>query len=70
MNGIYSVSCDLVAQYEMFACWLEDTEGRTEVDVLFCSPSRQSYEDTYNTLSYADRAKKIKAVVSDLSPQL
>ena len=28
------------------------------------SPSAMSYEDTYNTLKYADRAKNIKANVS------
>jgi len=31
---------------------------------LYFSPSVMSYEDTYNTLRYADRAKNIKAVVS------
>lgn len=31
---------------------------------LFCSPSSLSYEDTYNTLKYADRAKNIRLSVS------
>lgn len=31
---------------------------------LFYSPSHLSYEDTYNTLKYADRAKHIRANVS------
>ena len=30
---------------------------------LNCSPSDLSFEDTYNTLKYADRAKQIKAKV-------
>ena len=28
-----------------------------------CSPSSLTYEDTYNTLKYADRAKQIKTPV-------
>ena len=31
---------------------------------LICSPSQLSYEDTYNTLKYADRAKNIRLDVS------
>ena len=31
---------------------------------LFLSPSSLTYEDTYNTLKYADRAKQIKTKVS------
>ncbi|XP_067936182.1 kinesin-like protein KIF18A [Watersipora subatra] len=44
---------------------LKDSLGDNCKTVMLAavSPSRQSYEDTYNTLSYADRAKKIKAVL-------
>ena len=28
------------------------------------SPSSLTYEDTYNTLNYADRAKKIKVILN------
>ena len=31
------------------------------------SPSDLSFEDTYNTLKYADRAKQIKAKVCDMT---
>ena len=34
------------------------------VMVANVSPSALSYEDTYNTLKYADRAKQIKTTVS------
>ena len=34
---------------------------------LDCSPSDLSFEDTYNTLKYADRAKQIKAKVCDMT---
>ncbi|KAF6030688.1 KIF18A [Bugula neritina] len=44
---------------------LKDSLGDNCKTVMLAavSPSRQSYEDTFNTLSYANRAKKIKAVL-------
>lgn len=47
---------------------------RKEIDYaplsLSLSPSGLSYEDTYNTLRYADRAKQIKTKVSNYTASL
>ena len=34
---------------------------------VFSSPSAASFEDTHNTLKYANRAKNIKANVSEMT---
>ncbi len=38
----------------------------SEIDNLLydCSPSSMCYEDTYNTLKYANRAKEIKSTLT------
>jgi len=45
---------------------LQDSLGGNCKTVMIAavSPSSSSYEDTYNTLKYADRAKSIKSNVS------
>ena len=47
---------------------LQDSLGGNCKTVMIAavSPSASSFEDTYNTLKYADRAKNIKSNVSDL----
>ena len=56
-----SIIAHLIRHHELFCI------SMLLIVYVYCSPSALTFDDTYNTLKYADRAKQIKSQVKNLN---